>query len=84
MDYECYWLPSPDFNPNNYFENSECIFVDPNGAVINVFAHPKEIDITVDNLTKISKVTDKWKPVTKKKAKKKTTKKKTSKKKPSS
>jgi len=88
MDYDCYWLPSPDFNPNNYFENSECIFVDPNGAVINVFAHPKEFDIKIDNLTKISKVTDKWKPAkttkkttekaskTAKKTAKKTTKKK--------
>jgi FkbM family methyltransferase len=79
MDYDCYWLPSPDFNPNNYFENEECIFVDPNGAVINVFAHPKEIDIQIDNLEKITRVTAKWKPAktTKKAAKttKKTTKK---------
>lgn len=73
IDYNIYWAPSPNFNPQNYYENNSCIFKDPNSGVINVFAFPKEIDITISHLTQIKKPTDKWKPA--KTTKKKTTKK---------
>ena len=83
INYECYWVPSPNFNPNNYFESKECIFDDPNSVVVNIFAYPKELDINITNLIKVKSINDKWKPAkkTKKKTAKKKAKKKTSKKK---
>ena len=79
IGYEAYWVPVNNFNPDNFFESKESIFEDPTSQVINIFAYPKEIDITIDNLKKVKGVNDKWKTLkktTKKKAKK-TTKKKT-------
>ena len=78
IGYEAYWVPANNFNPDNFFESKECIFDDPTSQVINIFAYPKEIDITIDNLTKVKGVNDKWKTLkktTEKKAKKKAKKK---------
>ena len=82
IGYECYWVPSPNFNPENYFESKECIFDDIESVISNIFAYPKELDIDITNLTKVKGINDKWKPdkktkkkTSKKKAEKKTTKK---------
>ena len=78
IGYEAYWVPSNNFNPDNFFESKECIFDDPTSQIINIFAYPKEIDIDITNLKKVKGVNDKWKTLkktTKKKAKKKAKKK---------
>lgn len=53
MDYNCYWLVSPNFNSDNYFENKHSIF-EENSNTLNIFAFANEKDITVDNLEKIN------------------------------
>jgi FkbM family methyltransferase len=77
INYSCYWVPSSYYNSDNNFDNKLDLF--DNSFALNVFAYPKELDITIDNLDKVRGINDRWKKTTKKKAKK-TTKKKAKKK----